>query len=457
MSSDKKIKYYTAADIEKYHRGLLSAAEQHALEKAALDDPMLADALEGYATAGLNTAADIADLKKRLAEKTGTGSGTVVPMRRQPLFAWWRAAAIIVLLAGTAILVYRLAFVNKKQSDIVLQSQETKSLSEAESKTNPGVSTFNQVEKFSEEIEKNNDSDIKQNNRQTTQSAPLHSPHELMQSGASSKDTASITAKTSDIAVMHFSEPANRKSTAPEYKALALADSKKQTEVKPDGGNSGINELPDQQTQGIMARQKKTESPRVYYFRGRITDSASNPLPFANITNMRDHVGTYSDALGNFTLVSTDSVLDVQVRSLGYEKNYVRMQGNLSGITIMLQQDESIRSTVLSNYRPNAERLQQLRQANISIEEPAPVDGWENYDTYLVNNRNIPDEKTKNRLQGQVELTFEVNKEGQPINFRIEKSLCKSCDEEAIRLIKEGPRWKPKGKKRARVTIPFDD
>lgn len=457
MNRHKKIKNYTAGDIENYHRGLLSAAERHALEKAALDDPMLADALEGYATAGVKTSADIAELKKRLAEKIRTATGTVVTMRRSFWLARWKVAAMITLLAGAAFLVYRLAFVNKKQSDIVLQSQETQSLSEAESKTNPGVSTFNQVEKFSEEIEKNNDSEIKKNNRQTTQSAPRHSPQELMQSGATAKDTASITAKTSDIAVMHISEPANRNAGAPQYKAPAIADSKKQTDVKPDSGHSGITELSDQQSQGILARQKKTESPRMYYFRGRITDAASNPLPFANITNVRDHIGTYSDALGYFTLVSTDSVLDVQVRSLGYEKNNTRLRGNHSGITIMLQQDESIRPIVLSHYQPNAQRLQQLRQANISIEEPEPVDGWENYDTYLVNNRIIPDEKRKNRLQGQVELTFEINKLGQPVNIRIEKSLCQSCDEEAIRLLKEGPRWNPKGKKRARVTIPFDD
>ena len=39
---------YSAADIEKYWKGQLSAADQHAMEKAALEDPFLADAMEGY-------------------------------------------------------------------------------------------------------------------------------------------------------------------------------------------------------------------------------------------------------------------------------------------------------------------------------------------------------------------------------------------------------------------------
>lgn len=41
-------------DIERYLRGELSAEEMHALERAALDDPFLAEALEGADEAGAN-------------------------------------------------------------------------------------------------------------------------------------------------------------------------------------------------------------------------------------------------------------------------------------------------------------------------------------------------------------------------------------------------------------------
>ncbi|MEI9808705.1 MAG: hypothetical protein WDO16_13070 [Bacteroidota bacterium] len=69
MADNNNIKTFSAADIEKYHKGQLSPKEMHSLEKAALDDPFLADALEGYATPGINVAADIAELKKRLSKK----------------------------------------------------------------------------------------------------------------------------------------------------------------------------------------------------------------------------------------------------------------------------------------------------------------------------------------------------------------------------------------------------
>ncbi|HNM35361.1 MAG TPA: hypothetical protein PKI98_10770, partial [Chitinophagaceae bacterium] len=39
---------YTAADINNYLQGKMSNAERNAFEKAALADPFLADALEGF-------------------------------------------------------------------------------------------------------------------------------------------------------------------------------------------------------------------------------------------------------------------------------------------------------------------------------------------------------------------------------------------------------------------------
>ncbi|MGH2565521.1 MAG: hypothetical protein ACRDE5_13480, partial [Ginsengibacter sp.] len=125
MSENNKIKNFTAVDIEKYHKGLLSSKERYALEKAALDDPFLADALEGYATAGVNVSEDIAELNKRLSEKTE--SSKVIPLagRENSSFTWWRVAAAVILIAGAGFLVYQFAF-NKRPKEIAENKQETK-------------------------------------------------------------------------------------------------------------------------------------------------------------------------------------------------------------------------------------------------------------------------------------------------------------------------------------------
>jgi TonB family C-terminal domain len=81
--------------------------------------------------------------------------------------------------------------------------------------------------------------------------------------------------------------------------------------------------------------------------------------------------------------------------------------------------------------------------------------GWGNYNTYVANNIKIPDNVRPKNSQNDVELSFDVDKTGVPINIKVTRSSqCKECDEEAIRLLKEGPKWKRKGKKsKATVSI----
>src|ERR1051325_7502291 len=96
-------KAYTAKDIERYHRGEMSPAERHLLEKAALDDPMLADALEGYSFAP-TPAADLQTLQNRLQQRINKD-------KKRSLFFignnWMKIAALFIILAGGGWLVFQ--------------------------------------------------------------------------------------------------------------------------------------------------------------------------------------------------------------------------------------------------------------------------------------------------------------------------------------------------------------
>ena len=97
MMQSPKNKVFTAADIERYHSGQMSEQERHALEKAALDDPFLADALEGYAYT-TTAAEDLRKIQERLQEKKKEQPKVI------PLFSrrtqWMRIAAAVVVIAG---------------------------------------------------------------------------------------------------------------------------------------------------------------------------------------------------------------------------------------------------------------------------------------------------------------------------------------------------------------------
>ena len=164
----------------------------------------------------------------------------------------------------------------------------------------------------------------------------------------------------------------------------------------------------------------------------------------------------YTDARGNFNLTYPDSVLTVQVRSVGFENANVQLRNNVANNQVIMQDDrKNLSEVVVSNQKPDA--ANRNRDANMKLEQPEPADGWDNYGTYIANNLEIPEDlKNKQTSSGEVQVSFEVDKNGEPVNIRVEKSLCGKCDKEAIRLVKEGPKWNRKAKKgRTTVTITF--
>lgn len=66
----------------------------------------------------------------------------------------------------------------------------------------------------------------------------------------------------------------------------------------------------------------------------------------------------------------------------------------------------------------------------------APIGGWANFDSYL---------NDHNKLTGHtgtfVELSFLIDQEGKPADIKIIRGAAKEFEDEAVRLIKEGPKW----------------
>ena len=92
---------FDGAYLERYRRGELSPAEAHALEKAALEDPFLADALEGFRLASLDTTADLSMLRSRLNDRMDANQAVVRQLPKTRFFSpFMRVAAMLFLLIG---------------------------------------------------------------------------------------------------------------------------------------------------------------------------------------------------------------------------------------------------------------------------------------------------------------------------------------------------------------------
>jgi CarboxypepD_reg-like domain/Gram-negative bacterial TonB protein C-terminal len=483
MATDNNIKTFTAIDIEKYHTGLLSNKERHELEKAAMDDPFLADALEGYAVAGVNATADIADLKKRLAQRTEEAKVIPLNARRNNNFKLFRAAVVIAFVAGAAFLVYQFSG-DKNKKDIAQNNAEKKETIKATDSVSPSANTSSVTEESKKATTistpgyKKDDGTVS-NNDAVSNPVPVSETKETVGGSVAPKektvdaeisnpapglnDDASKT--NGDLKIIPIEKNREEKDFLARQKSKDKPGNalKKETQYAPIASEQQLNKQEKAANLDFKTSNRSDDQYRNQQqsniFRGRITDVNNVGVPFANVTNPQDNVGTYSDARGYFNLTYPDSVLNVQVRSIGFENNAVQLRNNVSSTQIVLQDDrKSLSEIVVSNQKPNA--AARSRESNIKIEESEPTDGWDNYDAYLANNLNVPEDiKTKQSANtaGSVQVSFEVDKNGEPINMKVEKSLCPKCDEEAKRLIKDGPKWKqPASKKgRTKVTINF--
>ena len=441
MSEEKKYKSYTAADIEKYQRGLLSPSQMNELEKAALDDPFLADALEGFGATPVNISSDVSELKKKLEERVSETKVTAIAPTGSS-FKWWKVAAAALLLGGLGYFVFEIS--------TGIKSKEVATLEKKQNQPQPSMDDSTKIQNALP------DSILKSNSSQHVMpDKEIGATKIPKEKSISNESLNSETNKADNLAAetTRPTQPAqndkveNDSLHAPRSSAFVAPAAIEKYEV---------TAAARQKEGSLYPKKEPDDRQQENYFSGRIKDANNNPLPFANITNTRDNVGTYADAQGRFTLVSPDSVLDVQVRSVGFENGKVQLKKNVASNDVVLQESRNLPEKVLSFQKTDTSRS---KRANIQFEELEPADGWNNYNTYLANNVNVPaGVADKEATKGQVQLSFEVNLQGDPINIKVEKSLCGKCDEEAVRVVKQGPKWKKKSKKAKRITItvPFD-
>ncbi len=72
---------------------------------------------------------------------------------------------------------------------------------------------------------------------------------------------------------------------------------------------------------------------------------------------------------------------------------------------------------------------------------PAPVGGFKNFEKYIGENLHRPAAAVTAGVGGTVILRFQIRANGRPADFEIVRSSGHGWEEEAIRLLKEGPDW----------------
>jgi hypothetical protein len=392
MSS--KNKGFTASDIERYYSGKMSPQERHALEKAALDDPFLADALEGYAFTS-RPSVDISKIQSRLDKKLDQKK--VAPLFQK--YKWLSVAAIVLVIAATGRFTYTIS--KTKNPAVALQKQR-------EPAKKPDFTTSSQ------------DHSTTNNNATVPATTPDGSKFDENQKNSKNptkKNHAAPNQKSGEEVVLNNlrekeASEKNRESFSKQGALPAAKDKVASTE------STYSSNSPEK------AEFSKTASP---YARA---DNATNfPSKRASLKH-RDSTDA-GQLAGKVSGIGSDTVQ------------------NLNIVLHPLPMD-SAQVVVVGHGSP---KKSAGKYPKVIIDTLEPAEGYVNFDDYIASNLKMPEELKDKPVEGEVQLSFDVDRNGQPVNITVVKSLCQKCDEEAIRLLKEGPKWKKKKNRKGKITI----
>ena len=313
-------------DIEKYRRDELTPAERQRLEKTALSDPFLADALEGSGSlTGIEFSSDIRQLQKKILKH-----------QRGTYFWPLRIAAGIVIIVSSMVIITRLT-----------------------------------------------DEDA--------------------------RDQLALQHHTNDKADQPVNKP---------------ADSEKESRDRTHAEPSAPSPVPDQ-------KEIFKVSPT--------TSEKSWPAKEVPASGLAEQAVQESELREESALNSAPQEKDVVVTD---DKNMNSFQGGDKTGPPAMSRSVTSRKKAEAAAEPapsNADDEQKSVDANV----PMPRGGFTQFNEYVADNLRYPQSAIDNNIQGDVVIEFQIDPNGDTKDFVILKGLGFGCDEEAIRLIKDGPKWSP--------------
>lgn len=457
MSENISHSNYSAKDIERYLLGKMSHEEMYAIEKAALDDSLLAEAIEGYeGMQQTNWDEALEELKGKLAVAE---KAAIVDMGRFSFAKWWRVAAAVLLLISSVAIVYIL-IPNKPPAALAdVKKPQSNEASDAENDTAVITSILPEKEdiakpkQFAEVIES------KATNKQPTQK--IIATIETSKDGANDDFvyTPNVESFKKNLAQKKEADYPSKPTEVYEGVAgsnPANADLNANSIVEKE--QSSLN-----QSQNQANNQAVSTTPNNTYLNGKVVGVDNNPLPYAQIKTDVNKAPVYADANGNFKIPSADTTMEVVVNAAGFAAKKVTLQNAQSQQKIVLDETAIVLKEFTSSKNKTASKEAVMRKAQQKEleeqedDEAEPINGWVDYNNYLLENKIHSNTNTDKQMHGIVEVFVKLSKDGAVTTVKVAKSLCAECDAEALRLVKQGPKWKIKNKKvnSAKVKVKF--
>lgn len=384
-----------------YIRGPRKGKEAHRLERESMQDPFLADAMDGYNQVEGNHEQRIEKLRMQVSAHSAKKKNTRAII--------WSIAACLVI--GFGISSYFL-FLKKSMTDEVFIAKESVSTKLAE----PAVPPTPAIP--------------------ATPTVPATPQKEIA--------LATAKIKTDSTPVSEDSTPVSEETAASQEVVATMDTFESESDKK------------------MKMAKVATILPQNNMIKGRVTDEKGEPLIGASVAYKGTNIGTITNMNGEFSLVKKDDKKRLTAEYIGYDPVEIQVDTNRTMLIAMNENKQALNEVVVVGYGTKKNKESTAAGNVVTVKEqtkkeitPQPVIGKRKYQKYLKENLVRPTDEKCAQVKGKVVLTFFVNKEGRPFYIKVKGSLCESADKEAIRLIQEGPGW-IYGNKMVEVTVKFE-
>lgn len=217
--------------------------------------------------------------------------------------------------------------------------------------------------------------------------------------------------------------------------------------------NTSHSEVPEMKVAKVAA-------PNRNLIKGKVTDEKGEPIIGASVAYTGTNTGTITDLNGEFTLKKEEGNQELTAQFIGYEPVEIPVDTSRTMLIAMNEDKQTLDEVVVVGYGSSKKSTVIGASAKVSsktkdkYQTPQPVIGKRKYKKYLEENLIRPDDDKCKDVKGEVVLAFFVDRAGKPQNITVVHGLCESADKEAVRLVKEGPKW-TFGNLPARVTVHF--
>lgn len=176
---------------------------------------------------------------------------------------------------------------------------------------------------------------------------------------------------------------------------------------------------------------------------GRVTDPQGKPLAGAIVVVKGTSTGIATDETGNFTLKFKDAGTPTLVVSyVGMESAERVLRDQRTNLQIELKREPAVmEDVVVVGYAEGKEQPQEeFWPVEVMPEFPG---GQVELRRFILMNMRYPEKAMKEGIQGKVFINFTINENGKIVNPKVVQSVSPELDQEALRVVKLMPDWKP--------------